>query len=446
MRPLVLAILCITVFDAVPTSADVTLSSPVQGFCRIGEYTPVEIIHDGASDVLIEADGALPVRCYGGTGSSVVVPLMVISEPTGTVKLHVAEGMQVVSMPWRVLAENEVLIGVIGDISASDVQFLFPDKQLIPVKLDPLRPLPGTRGAWEVLDAIVCDLDSIPGADRHTIRTTLGCGITLAVRSSQAPDDHWPWVQSGKWWVLQYEPFGPPTALLESAYAWMQNWAPRASIHTRVTLVICPLLVVISVLLAVLVRKRFVMFGSVIVAVTALIWFSHVWRHLPTQYEAQSVVACFTEGLIQHDFWHYLVRAGREERVSFPCFLDLRVVPSDKRTRIATRPILTSADQEFPQRPTLEVDAAGEPQRWTVGLERGQQIAFMTRVVDPRIPPSKKEFEPHFTAIDTPVLRLVRDAYMAPGVRTLGQGPPSGPGRDTHPVTGFAEVFLWRDR
>ena len=138
---------------------------------------------------------------------------------------------------------------------------------------------------------------------------------------------------------------------------------------------------------------------------------------------------------MQHDFWHYVARAGREKTVSFPCYLDTRQ-PRDRWARIATRPILTSGDdQAFPQRPTLEVDADGEPQRWTTDLEHGQKIAFLTRLVDPINP------EPPFAEIDSPLLRLVRDAYKAPGVHVVGQGHPR-----TDRKHAFAEVFLERSR
>jgi hypothetical protein len=59
MRLFELAILFIVAVAPVEARAELTLSSPVAGYCQIGKYTPVEVAHSGAGDVLIEADGAI---------------------------------------------------------------------------------------------------------------------------------------------------------------------------------------------------------------------------------------------------------------------------------------------------------------------------------------------------------------------------------------------------
>src|SRR5205823_8683761 len=104
-------------------------------------------------------------------------------------------------------------------------------------------------------------------------------------------------------------------------------------------------------------------------------------------------------------------------------------------THIATRPVLTSPEQAARQKLTLEVDSAGDPQKWTARLGRGEKLAFLTRIVDPR------HFEPNplFDRTDSPMHALVRAAYAGPGVRVLGQGAPR-----TDVENGFAEVFVTR--
>ena len=77
----------------------------------------------------------------------------------------------------------------------------------------------------------------------------------------------------------------------------------------------------------------------------------------------------------------------------------------------------------------LEVNDAGDPLRWTAELSRGEKLVFLTRVVDPL-----RELSPVYKAVDTPMARVAREAYMGPGVVILGQGHPREDG-------GFAEVF-----
>jgi len=443
MQPHVLTFLFIVAVDPVQVRADETLSSPVGGYCRIGKYTPVEVTHSGAGDVLIEVDGALDVRLHAGAGTTSVVPVLTIGQPSGRVNVHSAGGTQAHTLPFRILSENEKLVGVIGNANANDVQFLFPDKQIIPIKLDPTRPLPGTRAAWDVLDAIVCDSGPIPGADDAATRALLGCGITLAIRSPQSPDDRWPWLHLSDWWVLQHDPVGPTTALSEAAYVPVPGWPPGRSIRAPVMLVGFGLLIVIGTWTALMVRKRFLRLGGVIVSALALCGIIRgCSQQLPVQHQAEGTVAFFSGGMLQHDFWEYRSPTRADGAVSCMCLLDTRQ-PRDRWSRVATRPMLRSAEQASRQRLALEMDATGEPQQWTARLQQGEKLAFVTRLVDPYpyTPPLTARISFHSTATDSPMQFLVREAYVAPGVRVIGQGYPR-----TDIEHGFAEVFLERDR
>jgi hypothetical protein len=384
-----------------------------------------------------------PVQLRAASGATVVVPVLMIGQPSGAVKVRSDRGQQALTLPFRVLSENEKLVGVIGGVPANDVQFLFPNQQVIPLRLAPFRPLPGTRGAWAVLDAIVCDTGPIPGANDAAIRELLGCGIALAVRSPQPPDDRWPWLQRGDWWVLQNEPVGPATVLSESALLPVRGWSPSKSIRARVIPVGFGLVMAIGALTAFRVRNRIFRLGGAIIFALASFGIFIAWpQRLPLQHKAEGVVACFTRGMVQHDFWEYYAPARTDGAVSCACLLDTKQ-PRNQWSRVATRPMLKSAEQASRQKLTLEVDAAGEPQHWSAHLEPGEKLALVTRMADPWpvTTPLAARISLYSTTVDTPMQSVVRDAYLAPGVHVIGQGYPR-----TDIEHGFAEVFLERDR
>lgn len=446
MRPLMLALLFALTSAEVAANADEMVSSLVGGYCRIGKYMPVVLKHGGASDVLVEVDAALPVHIRGVMGTTSVVPILTISPPSGIVNIRSDRGSYAHTMPLRVLTESEKLVGLIGNTSAKDVQFLFPNKQIIPVKIDPTLLSCGTLAAWEVLDAIACDLGPIP--EDASIRTLLGCGIALAVRSPAPPDDRWPWQPSGDWWALQHDPIGPTTALSESANAPVPGWPPRRSIYAPFMAVGFGLVMAFGALTAWRVPMRFLKIAGVIVAVLALsggILCGGIYgwsQQLPAQHEAEGTVAYFSGGLLQHDFWEYRSPVRSDGTVSCACFRGTRQVRG-KSSRIATRPILASAEQAIRQKLMLEVDALGEPQQWTARLQHGEKLALVTRQVEPWPfpPPLVKRISIYSTNTDSPLQPLVRQAYITLGVRVVGQGYPR-----TDKKNGFAEVFLERSR
>jgi hypothetical protein len=302
--------------------------------------------------------------------------------------------------------------------------------------LDAKRPLPGTWAAWEVLDAIVHGSGSVPGADDAATRALLGGGTSLVVRSPQPPDSRWPWSQRGDWWILRHNPLGPGTLASESAYLPVRGWPSHPGASSALQIIGFGILMMVGALTAWRERNRFFRWSGVLAVSLALIGIVLGWpKRGPAQYEVEGTVAFFNDGLLQHDYWEYRSPGKTDGVVSCECLLDTRQ-PRERWARVATRPVLAFPEQAIPQQLTLEVDVAGEPQKWTARLGPGEKLAFVTRLVDPY---PGKGYSPYSTTIDSPLAPLVREAYLVPGVYLTGQGYPR-----TDKEYAFAEVFLER--
>ena len=438
MMPRIAIALTLLLLLSTRVFADVTLSSPVDGYYRIGKYTPVKVTGvPPACDTLIAGDRVVSVLVQNGAGlGSIVVPLLPVTDAPGKLTVRCDEVTSPVMLPLLLLNENERLVGLIGAVSAADAQALFPGKTIVAVKLDAVTPLPGTPAAWEVLDAVVCDsVTSLPAGNASTYRTLLGSGAVFAVRSSQAPDTIWPWQRQGPWWILRYDPLGPTTGLSEAAYAPVRSWSPGAPIQSRATIFALGIFVAILALAASLLRDRFFITAGVIVAVAASIWIIHVWsKHQPAQRQVESAVAIINRELLQYDHWEY--RTAATDGGSVSCDWFVGTAGSARNSfHLAQHPMLTSPEQATRDQLILEVDAAGEPQRFIARLRRGEKLAFLTRSVQSL----EGEPTPPSAATDSPMQSLVREAYLAPGVRVMGQGYPRA-------EDGFPEVYLKPDR
>jgi hypothetical protein len=274
-----------------------------------------------------------------------------------------------------------------------------------------------------VLDAII-STGPIPGADDATIRALLGSGVALLIHAPAKPDERWPWQRHGESWLLRYQPLGPSTALSESAYAPTLGWSPGLSTRTRATILAAAVFFAIAVLAVSLVRRRALLIGGLILATATMLTIVRLWsKRLPSSRQAEGSITILGEQLLQRDLWTFQT-ATRNATVSYPCQPQL------------ARPLLTSPEQASRQRLTLEIDAAGEPQRWTASLPGGEKLAFLRRVVEPA-----GEEEPYSTARDSPMQLLVRQAYAGPAVRVIGQSRPQG----DHNEDSFAELILRRE-
>ena len=369
--------------------ADTTLTLPLDGYYRVGRYMPVLVDADGP--VEIRAEGLLTTRVEK-PARPVVVPVLMLDRDLEDAGF---------STTLKPLSDEERLVGVIG-LATPDVGGLFPGREVISIRLDLSQPSPGAPITWEALDAIVCGGD-FSGVDAGLYRALLGSNVVFAVHSGSVPDPLYPWRREGEWWVLRHESLGPREPISSAAYLPISGWTPGASARTRMLVLLTGVVFAIGAVGATLMRSRragvAALAGVVVVATIG----TGAWARASRVKSVESAVITLSEALTQHDLWSY-----RFSDVAAGCSFDFFG---------NTRPILFSLEQARTQDVSLECDARGVPKRITARLGRGQKLACMSRIVEP----TKLESHPVTPPADSPMLPLVRQAYLAPGVRVLGQ-------------------------
>jgi hypothetical protein len=286
---------------------------------------------------------------------------------------------------------------------------LFPGKRVIAIPLDVGNPMPGAPVAWEALDAVVSD-GRFVGADVRTFRALLGSGVAFAIRSQRAPDSTWPWRRRGDWWVLRYEPTGPMTAVSPAAYAPVRSWAAGVPARTRALIVGVGVLTAIAALAATLLRGRIACLALAAVVVGSLLGFGAWSRRQSPVRKVESVVSTIDRPLVQNDLWEFQTSAVPAE-MTFNSFAD-------------TRPILASPEQVERQGVTLVCAGDGSLSRVTARLGRGEALACLSKLVEPM----KGELQPLSDQRNSPMWSVVREAYLAPQIRALGESKQNGGG------------------
>jgi hypothetical protein len=390
--------------------ADVRVEFPLGDYYRPGRYVPVRIVAgvDEApprAEVRISADGAVTTAVSLRDGhADAVVPWLVMLAPLDAVSVTVPPHPAVVEhrAPRRPLAENERLVGHTPDAVRVAVQ-LFPNEAVIPVSLNTGDPLPGHPAAWEALDALLLDRSSYRRLRVDAVPVLLSAGTVLAVLSADAPDDHWPWVRSGEYWVLRLDPAGPAAARFderhyEPAHAWRAEWP--ASFRRQVLL-----LGVLAGCLAgaaALWRSRFAPAAVVLAVALCMLAFS-AWRsaRLPVPHIRGDILVQHGP-IMQRDAWHYQAPVQPVEAAF--AWQDL------------TRPVLAGQWHLNQTQLMLRCRSDGEPAAFVYHLPRAVRIAFVTRQLDPAPPPQ----EPRLP-ITSPLERMVRTTYLQSGDELPGE-------------------------
>jgi hypothetical protein len=265
---------------------------PLDGYFRPGEYMPVRVETGG--EVMLQTDGAMSTRIsHAG-----IAPVFTMSATADTLSI----GAKI--FPIHVLQPDEKLVGFGGQRDEALAQQIFPNAKIVFVSLDAADPLPGAACAWSSLDAVV--LDSLPG----NFEDLLSAGMTIAIRSTNPPDQHGGWRQVGDAWVLNPNLFPAHPALLgEDAYLPTESWMPEMPGQLREMIVLIGVLIGCLMLATSLLRARWrlpVLAAVVIVSsVAILIWKNH-----------QSVAVELT-GAISHDQWTYQT-ATRDTEIAMP--------------------------------------------------------------------------------------------------------------------------------
>lgn len=402
---LILALL-VTAAATAPRASAAEVSLPLRGYYRVGEYFPLRV--SGAETeptVELRGEGLLPVRLTGAANT--IVPMLVLDRPGA--ELTVA-GKRV-PVELRELSADERLVGTIGTTEGLPDGLFAPDKKIVRLPLDRdaagLPPLYGRAIAWEALDAVVADVALPEAAGPEVIATLLGRGVTLAVRADLKPDARWPWRQQGRWWVMRHDPVGPASAVAPAAYAPVAGWSPGLSHTVRTRVVAAAVLIAIADLAAVLLLPRRLGLPGVLIVTAAAAVTIPAWAaRQKTLARIEGDVVTRTGELAQMDSWSYLTDP-RDATWTGPW------------TDADVRPMLASPEHAARMDMTLECFGDRGPQRLTARLQRNLKLAVLTRSLGPWKPPRWGIT----SEVNSPMRALINEAYLAPGVRVVGQEP-----------------------
>ncbi len=367
---------------------------PLEGYCRPGRFFPVAIDGtDASASITLTADGCLPTRIEPGE-SSRIVPMLAYGEPH---ELRWPGG----SLPLRTVDRKERLIGTTSPDLPGE---LFPNAQLIPIHLDPADPLPGPAVVWETLNAIVLDSASFARIDDAHRSTFLAGGVTLASRGGR-PDNRWPWKQQGSCWILRANLAGPVDDLINEAvyaptYAWQPGWSPR--VRGQVFGAGATILVVVLAIL--LIGRGSRAAGATAMSVCLIAGVLVIaWRHAMGSIDsAGGDIIVASDHLLQRDSWVYQ-RAKADDTTAVPW-------------AGSTRPMFSSLAGSENSR-MFVVAGADSRLRFEYRSTAGHCLAFMRRDVTPDEPPAAS------LAFRSPMEEAVKDAYLSPSLKALGQTP-----------------------
>jgi hypothetical protein len=287
--------------------ADVSVTFPLEGHYRVGRYMPVHVVAGavGAQAIGLKCDGALPLTIPAQAGAlDVTAPWLAISSSLSNATWMDATE-HALPISFQPLTDTQHLIGLAG-IEASDARAIFPDAELVTIRLDAANPLPGAPAAWEALDGLMLDENAAATVTDNQLRTLLAAGTTVAIRSERKPAGNWPWQRNGVWWVVSHSRTGPPSLVEPAAYGPTYGWVRGVPDATRRRCLLAGVVLAVLLIGTALLRGWRGVAGVGTVAVLASIgWIVWQNRHPPINRLAASVVV--NDGpLSQHDRWTWI--------------------------------------------------------------------------------------------------------------------------------------------
>ncbi len=390
--------------------AQVQLSFPLERY-RVGRYMPirVRVASDAAAplDLKIGAAGSFRTGLTVVPGAEIVAPFLPVVDLPSELEWSTQQGGGRAAVAPRPLEDDERLVGdVAGDLDIL-ARALFPGLRVVTVHLDPAKPLPGPIAAWETLDALVLDESAAARLQEGELKELLAASTVVAIRTSRAPNDLWPWRQLGEYWVLRPGVIGPRAAVVPAAYVPVQRPAEGWPAAVRRQAVI--IVFIFSILLcgAALWRSKWAAAVALLLAVMCLAAL-HAWRGRQQSW-LQSAGSIRVRGeLTQDDRWTY-------RRAIAPANLQLKWTPGAK-------PVLFSRRQLEAMDLTLNCGPDGKPAFFSFQLPRGGSIAFLQRTVLPAAPSAGALMRP-----ESP-LRPVAEELYGDRATLMGELPPPAEG------------------
>lgn len=401
--PLALCGFVLALTLCVPDAVGQTLVSfPTEGRFRPGRYMPVRVQRDGAGTLTFEARGMLPTSLAPDSAADLVFPWLALSDSVTDARWASGNGERhSIATPLQALSDDERLVAYAGTPSG-DGKFLCPGQTIVPVELDPSRPLLEPPEAWQCLDAVVLSAAAFARLDKSQLTTLLAGGTAVAVRSQARPVGKWPWEPIGDMWVVRFSPAGPSSIAEPAAYSptyeWQRGWP--ATFRRPVFLAAVLFCLVGGAVL--LWRSRWAAVAFVALSCLFVVAFAAWYAKQSPMLQLTAAVRVDNAPVTQFDLWtwHSPVRATDG---SFPA-------------AGVTWPVFASGRQPEQTHARLQCAPDGRPDRFLFHLDPGQSLAFLSRnlSLDPPAPPT-------LASARGPFVDLATTLYLHPGDIITGQ-------------------------
>lgn len=327
-------------------------------------------------------------------------------------RVFVEDQFQPVDGPeLKPLGESERLVGWTTPDAAFARQLLHNPPKLIPITLNPAKPIDGNPAAWEMLDAVILDADNAARLDESQIAGLLAGGVTIAVKTASPPFANWPWKRQGEYSVLKYDPAGPEgtgstaTGFHDKAFLPIADWLPGRTWEFRRQVLLVATLCCILILALALWRPRMTWLWTLLLTGAMTAALGKWWSTTAAVRQASGEIILLSDGgLTQTDTWTYQTTSAPR--------------PSTVEWRNITRPIFASRSGEDDIQTTLICSPTGEPKQFNIQIPSNRKIAFLSRTVGTKSP--RTEPNPN---LPSPLLPFANEEYLKEGGKSLGQLP-----------------------
>lgn len=372
-----------------------TITLPLGGVYRAGRYTPVLVTTESEAGTLtIMAAGALDTSVAVQANSHLLVPWLTISENLQAVSYVEPSGAQgSTAIRLRALSENDRLVGLVGT-DAALARPIFPEAHIIPIDLGPAwNPKPAA--AWESLDAVIADENSLPGL-LPALDTMLSAGTTIAVKTSTRPAIHSEeWTRSGPLWLLHREPMMAHNPINPEVYAPTYDWVRGRTPVDRARVLILAIVLGIAVVGIALWRNRWAIWLIVAVCIGGMYVVFAYDRQRPRMLELRLGVA--SSGQLDAWTWYSPISAAEGHHP----FTNL------------SKPVFATRQQGQESNVVLNWSDDLSQRNFTFYLGRNQSLAFVDILPAPAIGAIKAEVLPD-------VKDFADHLYIKPGDEVAG--------------------------
>jgi hypothetical protein len=283
---------------------------------------------------------------------------------------------------------------------------VYPGAESIPHVLNAAQPLPGSAACWEALDLVLLDGPAAQRVGEQKFSCLVAAGVAFAVRAETPPWPQWPWHRAaGGWWTIHHVPDGPAAATYQpDAYLPVTQFTGGWPARMRWRYVLYGVAISLAFLLLALFRPRYTPIWAAAVTVATVSPLLYMHQSERPLRMAEGKIRVIGPELTQEDDWAYLTA---------PQAVFSRNRWVDTLKIVVPEPGILSQIH-----PRVECVANGDAEALAFDVLPNAKVALLCRRCGPQAP----AVSPKPTA-DSPLQRLAKAAYLAPGDQILGETP-----------------------